>query len=94
MPGKLECRTKSSTEGTSELFLEWNGKSAKGVLRRVAPSGMVYVQPVTAERSGALVVADATCGETDLVAHSATIAQANGKNHMKLGDGRMWLACE
>jgi hypothetical protein len=94
-PGQLVCRTKSLTDGTAELFLDWKGATAMGTLRRVAPSGMIYVQRVQAERAGTLIVADATCGETDLVTHTAMITQQNGKQLMRLGDGnRPWSACE
>lgn len=92
--GKLVCRTKSAAEGTSELFLDWNGDEAKGLLRRVAPSGMVYLQPVKAERASGMIVAD-DASEADLVVHAATVRQANGKQLMRLGDGsESWSICE
>src|SRR4051812_27346597 len=62
---RLVCRTTSRVDGTSELYLEWNGTVAKGSLRTVAPSGMVYVQRVQAERSSGTIVAD-DARETDL----------------------------
>lgn len=92
--GQLACRTKSRVDGTSELYLEWNGGVAKGVLRRAAPSGMVYVQRVQAERSNGMIVAD-DAGETDLVVHAAVVRQENGKQLMRLGDGtQSWSICE
>ena len=92
--GKLVCRTKSGVDGTSELYLAWSGNEATGSLRRVAPSGMVYVQPVRAERTSGLIVVDGTC-ETDLVSHAATIRNDGGKQLMRVGDpGQAWTACE
>lgn len=92
--GKLVCRTKSGVDGTSELYLAWTGNEATGSLRRVAPSGMVYVQPVRAERTSGLIVVDGT-SETDLVSHAATIRNDGGKQLMRLGDpGQAWTACE
>ena len=92
--GQLVCRTQSRVEGTSELFLDWTGETATGSLRRVAPSGMVYVQPVRAERAGGMMIVDATC-ETDLVVHAAIVRQDNGKQLMRVGDGNQsWWACE
>src|SRR5262245_4808872 len=56
--GQLECRTKSNAEGTTELYLDWNGSSARGTLRHVAPSGNVSLQNVRAERHKGAIIAD------------------------------------
>ena len=94
VPGVLACRTKSTADGTTELFLDGTGDSAKGTLRRVAPSGMTYVQVVRAERyKGVLIVDEPSC--TDLVTHAAVVARQNGKQYMRLGDAQQpWSACE
>jgi hypothetical protein len=92
--GQLVCKTKTQSDGTSELFLTWDGDSGKGVLRRSAPSGMVYLLPVRAERASGTIVADDPA-ETDLVVHAALVREANGKQLMRLGDGSgTWSACE
>jgi hypothetical protein len=91
--GQLVCKT-SGIFGTSELFLEWNGTAAKGLLRRVAPSGMAYRQRVQAERANGMIVVD-DAGETDLAVHAAVVRQVDGKQHMRLGDGPgAWSACQ
>lgn len=92
--GQLACRTKTVAEGTAELFLEWSGTSATGVLRRVAPSGEVYLQPVRAERVKGTIIADDPAS-SDLVVHAATIHEQDGKRYIRLGDYRQsWSACE
>ena len=92
--GQLICRVKTTSDGTSELYLTWDGATATGVLRRSVPSGMVYVQRVQAERAGAMIVADVP-GESDLVSHAATVRTENGKQYLRLGEGsRAWSACE
>lgn len=92
LPGELVCRAKSS-EGTAELALEWQGAEAKGLLRRVTPSGMVYVDKVRAEKAGALIVADEP-SSTDLAVHAATVREHDGGYVMRLGDWtRPWLRC-
>lgn len=92
--GQLVCRTKSLVDGTTELYLEWNGDVAKGALHRVAPSGMVYDQRVQAERGRGLVIVDEP-GNMDLVTHLAIIAPQNGKQHIRLGDAQQpWSVCE
>ena len=100
-PGQLVCKTKG-LEGTTELFLEWKGDNAKGVLHSVKPSGMVYDQRVTAERGGnGLIIVDEP-GSSDLVCHAAVIVQQNGKKHIRLGSGHAshtdapqpWTDCE
>ena len=92
--GELACRTTSVTEGTSELYLDWSGEVAKGVLRRVVPSGMVYVLPVRAERYKGAIIADAPA-ETDLVCHQAVVGQQDGKKYMRVGDRQQpWTLCD
>jgi hypothetical protein len=93
-PGQLVCRASSIHDGTTELFLEWNGGAAKGTLRRTAPSGMVSQQNVRAERYKGMIVADDTLS-TDLVVHAATVREHNGKPHIRLGESKQgWIACE
>lgn len=93
-PAKLVCRTKTSTDGTTELYLDWNGKVASGVLRRTAPSGMVYEQPVRAERYQGTIVVDEPNVE-DLASHAAMVVEQNGKLHMRVGaPGSAVSACE
>jgi hypothetical protein len=81
-----------STGGAStELFLEWKGDEASGVLRETAPSGMVHQKKVRAERHRGLVVAD-DINEKDLVVHAAVVAERNGKKVMKVEDA--WSSCQ
>ncbi|MDB4936803.1 MAG: hypothetical protein JWP87_3775 [Labilithrix sp.] len=92
--GQLTCRTKSVLDGTSELYLEWNGETAKGVLRRVAPSGMVYVERVRAERFKGAIIADPP-ESIDLVDHVAVVGSQNGKQFMRVGNAQQpWVACD
>jgi hypothetical protein len=94
LPGQLVCRTKGAVDGTTEVFLEWNGNSAKGTLRRQAPSGMVYVQRVQAERADSLIIVDEPSNE-DLMSHAAVIGKQDGKTLMRIGGaGQPWTACE
>ena len=99
--GQLVCRIKN-LQGTTELFLDWNGEAAKGRLHTVTTSGMVYDQRVNAERgANGLIVVDEP-GTSDLVCHAAVIAPHNGKQHIRLGGPhgsheattQPWLACE
>lgn len=93
-PGQLVCRAKSAVEGTSELYLEWNGEVAKGFVRRVVPSGMVYVQPVRAERFNSAIIADDP-NTVDLVTHVAVVGHQDGKKYMRVGDRHQaWVLCE
>jgi len=88
------CRTKTSAEGTTELFLDWNGAAAKGVLRRTAPSGNVTLTNVRAERYNGQIIADDT-QSTDLVVHAAAVREQGGKRLIRLGDWKQaWSACE
>jgi hypothetical protein len=92
--GQLVCTTKNGPDGMSELYLEWNGASATGVLRRTVPSGMVYLQRIQAERSSGMIVVD-DARETDLVVHAAVVRQENGKQLMRIGDAttHSWATC-
>jgi hypothetical protein len=92
LPGVLACRTKNDIGETAELWLEWDGKSAKGTIRRVAPSGMVYLQRVEAERYKNQIIADDP-NVVDLAIHAAWIGEKDGKQYMRIGD-QPFLACE
>jgi hypothetical protein len=93
-PGQLVCKTKSTVDGTTELFLEWSGAEAKGVLRRVAPSGMAYLTPVRAQRHRSVIIVDEP-NELDLMTHAALVATQGGKQLMQLGGGdHVWSTCE
>jgi hypothetical protein len=92
--GKLVCRTTNCVDGTTELYLDWNGKVATGVIRRTAPSGMLYEQPVRAERYQGTIVVDEPEG-TDLASHAAMVVEQHGKLHMRIGaPGQAVTACE
>ncbi len=90
-PGQLVCRTKSIVDGTTELFLDWKGTSAKGTLRRSAPSGMVYVQRVEAERADSLIIVDEPDNQ-DLMNHAAVVGKQDGKTLMRTNG--TWTPCE
>lgn len=92
--GKLVCRTHNCVDGTTELYLDWDGKVASGVIRTTAPSGMVYEKKVRAERyQGTIVVDEPSC--TDLAEHAAMVVEQNGKLHMRVGaPGQAVSACE
>jgi hypothetical protein len=92
--GQLVCRATSAADGTTELWIDWSGESAKGRLRTQAPSGLVYEEPVTAERHGNLIVADEP-NAADVSVHAATVVLDGGKKRMRLGDrSRPWSPCE
>ncbi len=92
--GQLACRTNSIHNGTSELYLDWHGQAATGVLRRIAPSGMVYVDRVRAERYNGAIIVDPP-ESLDLMDHAAVIGRQNGKQFMRVGDTRQaWVACD
>lgn len=93
-PGELVCRAKSATDGTTELFVDWTSETPKGVLRTVAPSGMVYERRIEAERRDGIVVADIP-DSMDVAVHAAVVRALNGKKHIRLGErGSAWAACE
>jgi hypothetical protein len=93
-PGQLVCKTKSGVDGTTELFLEWSGAEAKGVLRRVAPSGMAYLTSVRAQRHRSIIIVDEP-NELDLMTHAALVTTQGGKQLMQLGGGdHVWSTCE
>lgn len=94
--GDLVCRTTTVADGTTELYLTWSEGSAKGFVRNVAPSGMVYVKPVRAERYKSMIVVDGP-SEPDLASHTAVVSKSvgTGKPFMRLGDhASAWIACE
>lgn len=91
--GELVCRG-TNDEGTAELFVEWKGDSGKGLVRRVAPSGMVYEQNVEVERTPGTILADVP-GNEDLAQHAAIVHTVNGKPHIRVGDrSHAWARCE
>jgi hypothetical protein len=93
-PGELACRATSPVDGTSELFLVWEEGAAKGVLRKVAPSGEKSAQKVRAERYDGMIVADDP-HEKDLTVHAALVRPIKGKAHMRVGGAdQPWSACE
>lgn len=92
--GKLVCRTHNCVDGTTELYLDWDGKVASGTLRTTAPSGMVYEKKVRAERYQGTIVVDEPSG-TDLAEHAAMVVEQSGKLHMRVGaPGQAVSACE
>lgn len=92
--GQLVCRTKDAFGVTSELFLEWKGDAATGVIRSTAPSGVVSERRVRGERYKDTIVLDDP-GQTDLVTHAAVLRSHAGKQHVRLADaGDAWSACE
>jgi hypothetical protein len=92
LPGQLVCRTSNRDFGTTELRLEWSGKSASGTIRTIAPSGETTVQRGRAERYRGMIVVDEP-GQDDLVKHAAIVAPSNGKQAMRVGSG-MYATCE
>lgn len=93
-PGRLVCRAKSPFGVMNELFLDGSGSRAAGALRSVAPSGMITVRHVRAERLGTMLIADDP-SETDLVVHAAIVRPIDGKSYMRLGDrDESWSPCE
>lgn len=94
LAGTLVCRTKSASDGMIELYVDAPGDVAKGTLRRVAPSGIVYLRAVRTERYKGTVYADEP-SQTDLVAHAAVVAHDGDKLYMKAGDAKaLWHPCQ
>jgi hypothetical protein len=92
-PGELVCSTKAGGH-LLQLFLQWDGTTAKGTLRDEAPSGMVRHQHVKAERYKERIIVDEP-ESTDLVAHMATVLDTGGKRRIQLGDwNQPWSTCE
>jgi hypothetical protein len=92
--GELVCRAKTQLEGTVELYLDWKNGSAKGIVRRVAPSGEVHITKVNAEKYKEAIIADDPRSQ-DLVVHAAMVQMHNGKNHIRLGDWHQaWTPCQ
>lgn len=87
----LVCRAVSDTGKKVELFLDWEGSEAHGVLRETAPSGMVYEKKVRAERQRGVIIAD-DIYEQDLVVHAALVAERAGKKQIKVED--KWTTCQ
>jgi len=86
------CKTSSRDDGKTELRLEWDGSSAHGTIRTIAPSGETTVPHVKAERYRGMIVVDEP-GQEDLVKHAAVVAASNGKQAMRVGSG-MYVTCE
>ena len=93
LPGELACRTTSIHEGTTELYLEWNGDAARGSLRTVAPSGNVTTERVRAERYKRMIVVDYP-NAADLVTHAAVVGEDDGKKVMRVGGAENFRACD
>lgn len=92
--GQLVCQTSSKTDGTLELRLDWKGTTAAGTLRRVAPSGAVTEQRVTAEQFEGKIVADDIWSK-DVAVHAAVVRQLNGKKQITVGDAAQgWKTCD
>lgn len=89
--GNLVCRVINDAGSKAELFLQWEGNEAHGVLREIAPSGMVHEKKVRAERHRGMVIAD-DIFEKDLVVHAAVVAERGGKKVMKVDDA--WSTCQ
>jgi hypothetical protein len=92
LPGQLVCKTSNRIDGTTELRLEWNGDSAHGTIRTIAPSGETTVEHIKAERHRGMIIVDEP-GQEDLVKHAAVVAPSNGKQAMRVGSG-MYATCE
>jgi len=90
--GDLVCRAKTEN-GTAELYLTWEGSTAKGTLRTLAPSGLVTEKTVRAQRDKGLIVAH-DIWEDDILVHSAVVSDANGKKHIRLNDWNSAASCE
>src|SRR5512140_1252996 len=92
-PGRRVCKATSPFGVTSELFLEWSGESASGVLRSVAPTGVVTDKKVAAARhDGTTLVDDAQ--QMDLVSHIAFLRTLDGALYLRFSDETAWLRCE
>jgi hypothetical protein len=92
-PGRRACKAKSPFGVTSELFLEWNGETATGLLRSVAPTGVVTDKKVTATRhDGTILVDDAA--HDDLVTHMAFVRTLDGAPYLRFADESGWQRCE
>jgi hypothetical protein len=92
-PGRRACKATSPFGVKSELFLEWSGETATGVLRSVAPTGVVTDKKVTAARhDGTILVDDAL--HDDLVSHVAFLRTLDGAPYLRFSDETGWLRCE
>jgi hypothetical protein len=88
--GELVCRTTDTVGVAYALFIE--GTMAR--LRRVAPSGVTEVRILTVAHTDGMLIADVP-GETDLVAHAATVRELHGNRLMRVGNwNEPWLGCE
>jgi len=89
----LVCSAPTS-DGTTELYLKWDGEEASGVVRTIAPSGSVSEQRVHAARYKGRIIADEP-GNQDLVKHVAVVKEENGKKMIRIEEmaSIKWLDC-
>ncbi len=90
--GQLVCR--ATADGNAhQIFLEWNGDTAKGTLRTSTPSGMVRLEPIKAERYKARIIIDDPTSE-DLAVHKATLVEDRKGKQLQMGDHTQpWTQC-
>lgn len=90
--GQLVCRA-NADGNAQQIFLEWNGDTAKGTLRTSTPSGMVRQEPIKAERYKARIIIDDPSSD-DVAVHKATLVEDRKGKHIQLGDHtRPWTNC-
>jgi len=90
--GQLVCRT-TADGNAHQIYLEWNGDTAKGTLRTSTPSGMVRQEPIKAERYKARIVIDDPNSD-DVAVHKATLVEDHKGKHIQLGDHtQRWVDC-
>ncbi len=92
-PGQLVCR--ATADGNAhQIFLEWNGDTAKGTLRTSTPSGMVRQEPIRAERYKARIIIDDPNSD-DLAVHKATLVDGRKGKQLQMGDHTHgWTQCD
>lgn len=90
--GQLVCR--ANADGNAhQIFLEWNGDTAKGTLRTSTPSGMVRQEPIRAERYKARIIIDDPNSD-DLAVHKATLVDGRKGKELQMGDHTHgWTQC-
>jgi hypothetical protein len=90
--GQLVCRT-TADGNAHQIYLEWNGDTAKGTLRTSTPSGMVRQEPIKAERYKARIIIDDPNSD-DVAIHKATLVEDRKGKHIQLGDHtQRWIDC-
>ncbi len=92
LAGQLVCR--ATADGNAhQIFLEWNGDTAKGTLRTSTPSGMVRLEPIKAERYKARIIIDDPTSD-DLAVHKATLVEGRKGKQLQMGDHTQpWTQC-